>query len=439
MKQLFIFLVLFIGAESLQAQSLKEKLKAKADALEQKMNSLTNGSRSARVPVFSTDLGQDEIAKTWKDGSYKFFIYGSGAWRTEENIDLKFEENEEGVIDKIMYGDEPYMLLGKSSGFGTEYYGEWNHNYLAMDTVTIVVYSKLSDDYFNVKNCINNHIGADNTVGEDLIAYVKEADKLNNELSTARGNARKAERKAKYGLEDKDVVSIKVELTPVEVKGKILLGQYGKISFNVLATLKDGSVISTSDGGYFSDYSFSYPHAQEDGYDLILPVLSDKDLYQVDVKLKKDPSITTSGQITLTYKQDLSFNWSAYGGFSRQDGESARHVDVYIEQTKNTESGEDLLMVRIVDSYSDEMLSEFKIDPSKTIYIKLYGGDGGVDEGTPTNAGNGGSVTVHVDPNVNSYNLKTGLTGGSGGKGSYYSGADGDDGSVTEIIENVNL
>ncbi len=439
MKKVIILLALFAGIQSAQGQTLKERLKAKADALEAKVNGLSNGSKSAHVPVFNTDMGQDEIAKTWKDGSYKYFLDRSAGWKTEEDIDLKFVSNEEGVIDQIMVGDEPYNLQDKSMGFGTQYYGEWNQYFLVMDTATIVLYMRMSADYYYVKFCINNHIGSDNTVAEDLIAYVAEASALNSKLSKERSKARAAERKAKYGLEDKDVASIKVNIKPLEINGKVSLGQYGKIDFEVVATLKDGTKISTHDGGYLSDYSISYPHAQDDGFDVILPILSDKDLYQVDVKLKKDPSIIATEQIALTYDHDLSFNWSAYGGYSRQNGDSARDVDIYIKQTTNTESGKALLMARIVDSYSEEQLSEFKIDPSKTIYIKLYGGDGGADDGTPTNAGNGGDVKVHVDPNVTSYNLKTGLTGGTGGKGSYYQGQNGSDGSVTEVIENVNL
>ncbi len=439
MKKVIILLALFTGIQSAQGQTLKERIKAKADALEAKMNNIATGSNNARIPVFSTDMGQDEIAKSWKDGSYKYYLDRSAGWKTEESLDLKFVANADGVIDKIMVGDEPYNLQDKSMGFGTQYYGEWNHYFLVMDTATIVLYMRMSDDYYYVKHCINNHIGSNNTVADDLIAYVKDASALNSTLSTERSNAREAERKAKYGLADKDVASIKVNIKPIELDGKFSLGQYGKIDYEIVATLTDGTEISTHDGGYTTDYSISRPHAQDDDFDVILPVFSDKDVYQVDVTLDKDNSITATGKVALTYDYDLSFNWSAYGGFRKRNGDSARDVDLYIKQTTNTESGKTLLMARIVDSYSDEMLSEFKIDPSKTMYIKLYGGDGGVDEGTPTNGGNGGDVTVHVDPNVTSYKLKTGLTGGSGGKGSYYRGDDGDDGSVTEVVEKVSF
>lgn len=88
------------------------------------------------------------------------------------------------------------------------------------------------------------------------------------------------------------------------------------------------------------------------------------------------------------------------------------------------------------------------------MYVRTYGGAGGYGlpkiHGAGSNGGrggDGGNIWVHVDPSVDSYDLRTSTKGGPGGRASDPDqtndleegepGAPGEDGAVTTEIANV--
>lgn len=429
MKKILTLIVaagIMVAINPLHAQTLKEKLKAKLDAADKKIKA--KGNAGSYQPNFNLDAPQDESAKSWTEDSYPYFQKKDSKWVETNKTNVKLLKDANGIIQSVKLGGGEYKLKGQDAGFGKYYFYDSYKLGLILDSSIMVVFKTL--DYSIVATVNKRLSNSDESTQGKIEAYVVNAEEILTQKFSADADKRMEERIAKFGLKGKDVASIKIENLVVGKNGKI--GCYSNVSYDIVATLKNGTKISTADGGFKSDYEISMNDAQLEGGKL-KATINKKDVFSIDVKVKSDPSKTTREEIVIPYNQAISFNWSGTG-WSRSRGESARNIIIELKQTKHTETGADLLLVRIKGT-DGSVLSQFKIAPDMNIIVKLKGGYGGNDGATVFAGGNGGNIKVVKDPNVKSYSLDAQLEGGSGGTNQAgRSAASGSNGSIKEEI-----
>jgi hypothetical protein len=264
----------------------------------------------------------------------------------------------------------------------------------------------------------------------NVIAEYWKAIKPLNEKATAEkqaaGEAKEAENRAKYTIKGKQVTGLKV------LCGDNGTMQQGKVySVTVIATLKDGSTISTAEGGYMDEFEISatgVPVTYKDPTNFMnerscigsstvsIPDAAtiSGDKVVVTVKSKFDSKMTASVSNVMYYgdKVMLDYNPNQY--------QNAGDMRIEIKQVSHAIDKNDLIECKVYGSKGD-VLRHFRINKEAMIVAQTNGNNGSSGE----NGKNGGNITIVVDPSVSSYNIQTSNRGGKPGKGGILSGADG--------------
>ncbi len=262
-----------------------------------------------------------------------------------------------------------------------------------------------------------------------------------------------AARKAKYSIEGKNVASVKI----INFKQPSHFGNYeGSITFDIEATLKDGTKISTekSDAGFKSDYVIEYqnmPGKMSSHYSANLynntynTGFIKNDKVVVSVKSKYNPSLKDSKEVVPTYdyaKGTVYFQWIGQSG-----GDNGHNLKLEIKSVKHAVTGEELYQYRLTTLTFNKVICEGKIKPDQIMKINANG-RGGFNANNSGeragDAGNGGTVTIYKDPNISSLTgfLDVTVEGGGAGKGAnsiLYDGRSGRDGKVNIVTKSVSF
>lgn len=436
MRKLSLFVLLFgVGITGANGQSLKEKMASKLEATKKGMEDKNNADSEAMTSSFQS---LSDVAKNWSDGSYSGRRVNGGMLEPMGKKEIKFTKGTNDEITNINIDGTDYP---QNKFTGTNYvmtYGKNQMNLLYLTPSTIVKYRMSNGKSIIIERVYGQKIGL-GKAKKEIAAYREHAegniDADQEATAKAEAEARakaEAERKAKFGLEGKSVK--KIEIVNLNVPEKF--GHYGSFSFDMKATLSDGSVISTvkSEEGYMSDYEISYGDSKFNGYTLD-PVFDKDDKIVVTVSLKSNPSIKTSEEFAIPYGDNISWKYSGTG-WTISPGESAMSYRMELKQVKHAVTGAKLLKVRVTNVSTGELVNEVKIDQDKMMFFYCAGGNGGVEDGRGNSGGNGGNLTVVKDPNVEYYNLEFKNHGGRGG---YPGGRDGRDGVFKEETRAVNL
>lgn len=401
------------------------------------LDKISGGSSSSKEFV-----SLDEQAAKWADGKYGTRLDYSGMWQPQGKMDVKFNKNDQGEVTSIEFGGEKYKSnKSESSPFVSAYYSGQMSLYLTEST--IIEYRRSGSSVY-LNRCVGSKMGQ-GAAKKEVAAFrefaekvVEEEKKAHSDKLAAKREKEAAERKANYGLEDKQVAKIEI----INLKTPEKFGHYTSFSFDVVATLKDGSKISTANGneGYLSDYIISYDTDLVEGGTLKGGFLS-KDKIGLTVSLRYDKTLSDTEEIIVTYNSDITNKWNGTS-WSRGAGESAMNFKIEVKQVKHTENGSDLLQIRITNvSQGGKLVDEYKIGVDQTMHFFCNGGNGGTDDGRGNNGGNGGNLVVIKDPNVKYFNLDYSNRAGRGGKGANaaYDGRDGRDGTFKEEVRAVKF
>lgn len=417
-----ITILLGLGAllsfNQLNAQSFKEKLKAKMAAAKKELGSEKAPSLTDEELKNKEWVSIGENAKKWEDGEYNYwYVDRQGNKKREADSYFKFTKNSSGDVIKIgsrksFGGFTPNGTEGVK--FFVAYTGDGG--YLYINETTIATYSFFEDGSIKIKRMYGQKANI-RVLAKEIAAYRAYAGTKASGENTDHKEKLEEERKAKiaarlakYGLKDKEVKSIKIVNIRGGKNGKI--GCYSTVSFDIEATLTNGTVISTANQGFKSDYVITYNDVKLESGKIKAEIYK-KDVFSVDVKVKNSPSIKAHKEIVIPYNQAITFNWSGTS-WSRSRGENGKNIRIELMQIKHSETGKDLLKVRILKS-DGSLLSKFKISPDMNIIVYVRGGNGGTDEGGVSPGGNGGTVTVIKDPSVKYYSLEAKVEGGRGG------------------------
>jgi hypothetical protein len=273
---------------------------------------------------------------------------------------------------------------------------------------------------------------------KEYIAPSIEARRAVDNAKQADLNAQYAAHRKEYSLEGKEVV--KIEFVNFEVPNKF--GHFRGFTFDVKATLKDGTTISTDGEGYRDDYHITYSaeNYQSRGYEgMVLETgFVDSDVITVTVTSKYDDNLSISKDVTLKYNEDIPYyqngTTSTFG-----DGGDADNYRFEVKQVKHAKTGEDLLKIKITNVSKGAVLGEFKMGIDQTLSFSCKGGNGSEhhDHWGVGNGGNGGNITVIKDPNVKYFNFNYSNQGGDGGPA--FNAVPGRDGQFKEETRTLNL
>ncbi|UKN00581.1 hypothetical protein K6119_12655 [Paracrocinitomix mangrovi] len=379
-----------------------------------------------------------------------------------------------GIIDEIYKPDIPtfpayfgFQDLRVTYIDGLLYYYKWTSKNAAdikyiMSTSKIVSgkldpYKVELEEY--VKNIVKNQSGAKEEIKEQK-QQLAEEERLAN------------------SLQNKKPKSIKGQW----VKTPDNLGLGSLLTYGVVATLEDGTVLKTPNlGGKLPWSDFKIEAEGSTNTEEEIMVLEDGSLIPNDKVILKiqsvyHPTIKTTLSKDLTYNKDLEINYpGGYGksgsgvGLACSDcgrdggdgggGYKGKSLNINVQEFTNTGTGVTYNKVEIIDAYSGKTLHKFKISPFSTLIINNPGGSGGsggnggangsasADGGNGGDGGDGGDITITLNSGTNLMyrdNNHGGRGGGSGsGDGSLgkrgQNGSAGYKGTTTESTGFVNI
>jgi len=269
-------------------------------------------------------------------------------------------------------------------------------------------------DCDKVKAMLKAHVGAAKQGVDAVRAEEKAAaEKL------------EAEKRAKYTTEGKAVTKIRIEVTHKSF-------QQGKTyGYTVIATLKDGSEISTATGGYIDEYivtatglpttytSYLGTTNTLAGTTITVPIEESiaGDKVVLTIKSKFHPQLVVTQTFNMEYKENVTIDYNGdidFNGNPRNGGD----LRVEIKAVPHGITGEKLLEYRIFSKTTGDKLKHFRISETNGVNLLANGKNGKSANLNPAKNGtNGGNITVVVDPNVKSYTLNITNAGGNGGSG----------------------
>ncbi|GAB5417977.1 MAG: hypothetical protein Crog4KO_14300 [Crocinitomicaceae bacterium] len=386
----------------------------------------------------------NEVAKGWEDGNYSSKKRSSGMYEPAGKVSIKFEKDAEGNVINVVIKNDTYKTSASTAKpFVISYGGRYGALYLTSES--IVMYSMRNGDIW-VEKCYGKKMGI-KTAEKEIQAFrdFGEAQRASQESehfakAAEEAKVKEAARKKAYGLEGKDVA--KIEIINLKVPEKF--GHFRGFTFDLKATLKDGTEISTANSseGYTSDYTISYsaPNYKVESLENKLNSgFLDKDVITITATCKSNPALSASKDVVVKYNEDVSFSYR--NGYERNwgNGGNAMNYRFEVKQTKHTETGEALLKIRIINvSEGGALVSEFKMSPDQTFHFSCNGGNGGkYDDPQPGNGGNGGDITLIKDPSVKYFNFDYSNKGGNAGPN--YAAVRGRDGSYREEVRQLQF
>ncbi len=386
---------------------------------------------------------QSITAAAWSDGDYKWWKsnYSSFYLNKEfEKLKMEFIKNNAGEVIEVKRDGNSYYRDQEGKSDFTRYFkssGDWC---LFFKKKTIIIF-KGAHDNIKIVGCIKAKCKSSDA--EYIEKWLADTEKLQaddieryNKKVAEENDLAEQKKRDQYSIEGKSVASLEVVNLVVPEK----FGHYRSFSYDIKATLNDGTEITTGDGnGYISDYEISYGNSNYNGYQLEGEII-EEDKITISVVSKYNSNNKTTKDVVIKYNEDISFSWNGTS-WSRSAGESASSYKIEIKQTTHKTTNEDLLMYRITNINTGSLIAEFKIGTDHTVLFYCKGGNGGVEDNVGNDAGNGGNITVVKDPNVEYYNLSYENGGGNGGRGEYNNkdGRDGRDGSFKEETRPVKF
>lgn len=471
MKQIIVsVLVLFAQLSLVQAQTMKEKLNAKK-------SELLGGEKEEEGAAISTEASHqfDEVEKfltaskvykiTQRAGGSFYHDKWNGEFEVMEKNMTKVERTDGKVTSFSCYAgglkseessaplyytnknQSEFMVFVNGRGFHVQGLKPDGSIYKVVG-----IYSISKDD---AKACTK---WGPNFVQTEIANYYAQVKPLHDAaadaLQTQLDNAA-AEKRAKNTIVDKEVVSLSVQSGS---NGKAKQGS--TYSVVIVATLKDGTKISTADGGFSDEYTISatgLPATYKDPANFSMErstvgestitvpdvAVVSGDNIAITVVAKHNPKLTATTTLTMDYSEKVDL---LYNAEMRSDRVVVVGGDLRIElkKVKHAVSGESLLEYKVFNTYNgkNELLKHFRVKQSESVFASVNGQKGwGAMSSTPAmNGTNGGNVQVIVDPSVDSYTLNISNKGGQGGAAGsgYPAGISGQEGKVETLKQKVN-
>ena len=273
---------------------------------------------------------------------------------------------------------------------------------------------------------------------KEIIATSIAARKAVDDAKQANLDAQYAAHRESYSIKGKEVENIAFINFTVPDK----FGHFRGFAFDIQATLKDGSTISTASEGYLDDYNITYSaeNYQSRGFEgmVLESGFVDNDVITVNVTSKYHNDLSISKEVVLKYNEDVPFFMNG-NSVNMGNASNADNYRIEVKQVPHATTGKKLLKIRITNVSEGSVLSEFKMEADRHFSFSCNGGNAGESNSHfgIGNGGNGGNLTVIKDPNVDYFNFDYSNNGGNAGPA--YNAARGRDGQYKEETRPVKF
>lgn len=240
------------------------------------------------------------------------------------------------------------------------------------------------------------------------------------------------EKRAKYGIKGKDVVSLAI--VPFD-NNKLFQGQ--SYNFDIIATLKDGSKLSTRQG-FKDEYDIQVEglelvkHTDVDGsvtswYEIAKTYIPKNDKIRVVVKSKFHPTVKP-----VEFSQNVDYEnceWTFNDNGDQSSTEAYRKAAgsfrIEVKSAIDVNTKKECFEYKVWNK--GEVVAHCKQVKTKPIVVNAKGGAGKKPNFGNQNGGNGGSITLVKDPSAKNCVIIYDVNGGpaytaansSGAKGTY--------------------
>ncbi|MBU3659128.1 MAG: hypothetical protein FGM14_04615 [Flavobacteriales bacterium] len=248
------------------------------------------------------------------------------------------------------------------------------------------------------------------------------------------------EKRAKFGIKGKEVVSLSIEPSSTN---KVFQGQ--TFNFDIIATLKDGTKLSTRQG-FKDEYDIQVEglelvkHTDVDGtvsiwYDIAKKYIPKNDQLRIIVKSKFHPNLKAAEYTQKIDYENCEWVFSDNGDQSSNAAyrKSAGTFRVEVKSSKDLNTGKDCFEYKVYNN--NEIAAHFKQVKTKPISVSANGGRGAKPNFGNQNGGNGGNITLVKDPSAKDCKIIFSVSGGQAYSAAYQNGATG---SFNEIEQKVN-
>ena len=430
---------MFFAVQPANAQKWKEKLKA----AKEKMNASLDGGASN-----NKDYSSDYEGVVFED-----MMTYVDAWDGKKNVKHSFWSSK----DNKYYRKDPVNIIVKKDGDSYQQFAIDNRKFgpiknddsdkvigfkgitsgrkLYLNENTIVTYATNDEGKIFIASVLGEKQPMSKLVAE-IEAYQKYTSTIiNKDVASANAERKRiaeekaADRKAKYGLHDKDIKSAKVIIKLPKENGNFM-----SVNFDIETTLTDGTVITTANQGFYEDYEINKNYKTDFNGNLESGFIKG-DAVEVSIVSKHNNNIKANASEALSYNKGPVFY--LYGrGWSGSAGEDGEDVEIEIKQEKHGVTGKPVLRVKLTSTADRAKLKEFSLEPTASMVVKTYGGKGGKADGRPYDGGDGGDIIVYKDPSVQSFRIKYDVKGGApGGISANY----GRDGEYREVKQKVSF
>ncbi len=424
---------------------------------------------------------QNNILKNFESGNYTVYKLNDKekfekvkkTWpvniaKTGDNVSQVLVKRS-GILDEPFTPDVPgypayfaYKTFRLSFLKDYAVYYEWNGKQQATTKYILV---KPSGSFGSNWETTNKNVAAYAT------ATFKNQTGARANVKEAKAEIAEVERKVN-SLEGKAVAKIEIQLVSKPAK----VAHFSEaINYGVVASLKDGSQLKTSNlGGKIPWEDFKLNNEGCSNTRETVRVDEDASKFPNDeivLRLSSvyHPSLKAEKKIVTTNDVSIRVNRNGFWGHDRRkhmaitqglDGQHAGRGDnltVKVKTVKHKQTEGSINKIEIYNETKGKTVARYKLSLDTELTINAVGGQGmnafdgssgRPDGGHGGNGGAGGNVTFVKDPSAVKHNIKINTDGGKGGKGGapkYSSashgrtGSSGDNGTLKTETKNVTL
>ncbi|CAL2104374.1 conserved exported protein of unknown function [Tenacibaculum sp. 190130A14a] len=427
---------------------------------------------------------QNEILANFQSGKYTVFKVEKVSYKKYKMVKVKKQWPIEiskqgtevqkvlvkraGILDENFIPDVPgYPAYFSFSSYrltfidGLGVYYSWNGKEQATTKYVFSKNGSLSKKYEELNKLVEEYAKAVFKNQTSARANVKEQKKAIAE----------AERK-KNSLQNKEVQKIEIQLVNQPKK----VAHFSEaIKYGVVATLKDGSKVSTENlGGKlpWSDFTLKNKGCSntidEVRVDENAKTLKD-DRITIQLISKYHPNLKAVKHINTTNDISIQVNQSGFWGYNRHkhvtvfQGKNGQHagrgdnLTIKVKTVTHKQTGVKLNKIDIYNTTKQKHVASYKLTTGTKLIVNNQGGGGmngfegsksSPNGGNGGNGGAGGNILLIKDPSVKQLNIELNNDGGAGGKGGApkyshasrgRSGVSGDPGRITRQTKPVQL
>lgn len=245
------------------------------------------------------------------------------------------------------------------------------------------------------------------------------------------------EKRAKFGIKGKELVSLTIEPSQYN---KLYQGQV--FNFDIVATLKDGSKLSTRQG-FLDEYNIRVEGLEKnefkdvDGkvtisYEIAKKYIPTNDIIKISATSKYHSNIKSAEfQAKLDY-ENCEWTLNDNGDQFTTHKKPAGTFRIEVKSAIDVNSKKECYAYKVYSK--GELIAHFKQVKAKPIVVNARGGKGAKPNFGNQNGGNGGTITVVKDPSAKDCVIVYDINGGTGFTTNFSNGAKG---TYTETIQKL--